>query len=330
MSETMPSPVARPTRVYRNHTLDSTRWDGFRPRPGDVVITTPYKSGTTWMQRIVASLVLWPEPLTVSIGELSPWLDARFHGPVERIYAELDAQPHRRLIKSHLAADGVPQWDEISYIVVGRDIRDVFMSLWNHYSGHTDVLFDILNDEDRPGDPFPRPPEDPRELWRTWSTTGWFPWESDGWPYWSHTHHISTWWAQRHRPNVLFVHFADLLDDLSAEMRRVAAFLGVSIDEEAWPRLVEEATFESMKNEAQRLDADAGGSGWSIWRDGSATFFHRGTNGRWRSVLTEADIELYEACAAKLDPSLRSWLEGGRAKEKAQQRSSSPARGDVP
>ncbi|MPZ73327.1 MAG: hypothetical protein GEU74_08870 [Nitriliruptorales bacterium] len=57
--------------------------------------------------------------------------------PVEPILEALDAQSHRRFVKSHLAADGVPFWDEVCYIVVGRDTRDVFMSLWNHYSGHT-------------------------------------------------------------------------------------------------------------------------------------------------------------------------------------------------
>jgi aryl sulfotransferase len=176
------------------------------------------------MQRIVGSLVLWPEPLTVNSGDLSPWIDARFHGPIGPILEEFEAQQHRRFIKSHLAADGVPIWDEVSYIVVGRDARDVFMSLWNHYSGHTDRFFELINDPDRPGDPFPRPPGDPRELWRSWSMSGWFPWEPDGWPYWSHSHHISSWWELRRRPNVLLVHFNDLLADLSGEMGRVAAF----------------------------------------------------------------------------------------------------------
>ncbi len=261
-------PRSVPTRAYRNHHLDSTRWGSYRPRPGDIVITTPYKSGTTWMQRIVGSLVLWPAPLTTGARGLSPWIDARFHGPIGPILAEFEAQRHRRYIKSHLAADGVPIWDELSYIVVGRDTRDVFMSLWNHYSGHTDGFFDLINDPDRPGDPFPRPPGDPRSLWQDWSTRGWFPWEVDGWPYWSHSHHISTWWALRQRPNVLFVHFNDLLTDLDGEMRRVAAFLGVSVDEEAWPQLVEEATFRSMKDEAQRLDTESGGGASTIWRDG--------------------------------------------------------------
>lgn len=312
MTRQLLRPRSLPTREYRNHTLDSTRWDGFRARPDDIVITTPYKSGTTWMQRIVGSFVLWPEQLTVRAGELSPWIDARFHGPIEPILEDLEAQQHRRFIKSHLAADGLPLWDEVSYIVVGRDPRDVFMSLWNHYSEHTTEFFEFINDPDRPGDPFPRPPGHPRELWRQWATRGWFSWESDGWPYWSHSHHITTWWELRDRPNVLFVHFNDLLADLPGEMRRVAAFLGLSIPEEGWPELVEQATFRSMKEEARRLDAAEGGGAGTVWRNGMATFFHKGTNGRWRDVLTADDLVLYEERARRLDPILRTWLEGGR------------------
>ena len=94
-------------------------------------------------------------------------------------------------------------------------------------------------------------------------------------------------------------------------MQRVAQFLDVTIGEEAWPQLVQDATFAAMKAEAQRLDDEAGGDGWPMWKDGSATFFHRGSNGRWRGVLTDEDLELYEVCAAKLDPALRLWLEHG-------------------
>ena len=44
------------TRTYQNHHLDSTRWDAVTPRPDDIIITTAYKAGTTWTQRIVAAL----------------------------------------------------------------------------------------------------------------------------------------------------------------------------------------------------------------------------------------------------------------------------------
>jgi aryl sulfotransferase len=301
------------TRVYRHHHLDSTRWDGFRPRPDDIIITTAYKAGTTWMQRIVSLLVLGPQPLPARLGELSPWVDARFRGPVEPILQSLEAQRHRRFIKSHLAADGLPFWEDVRYIVVGRDTRDVFMSLWNHYTGHTEFMYALLNDAGRPGPEFPRPPETPSALWRRWIREGWFDWEPDGWPYWSHHHHVATWWAHRELPNLLLVHYSDLLADLDTEMRRVATFLDIEVDDEVWPELVAAARFDAMKDEARRLDeADPTGGSRMVWHEGADTFFYKGTNGRWRSALTEDDLALYDDAAAALDPELRIWLERGR------------------
>ena len=303
----MTSPPER-TREYRNHHLDSTRWDGFRVRDNDIVITTAYKAGTTWTQRIVAALVLGPGPLYARIGQLSPWIDARFEGPVEPILEVAEAQQHRRFFKSHLAADGLRYFTEAKYLVVGRDTRDVFMSLFNHYSGYTDVLLQLLNDEARPGPEFPRAPATPRELWPRWIREGWFEWEPDGWPYWSHHHHLSTWWAVRDLPNVLFVHFGDLKADPQAEIQRIADFLEIEVDEDAWPEILETVGLDAMRAEAHGVDDPM----TLAFEGGAARFFFKGDNGRWRGVLTDDDLELYDEAAATLDPKLRRWLEGGR------------------
>ena len=134
-----------------------------------------------------------------------------------------------------------------------------------------------------------------------------FDWETDGWPFWSHHHHAASFWPHRDLPNVLMVHYADLLADLEGQMRRVAAFTGIEVAEEAWPELVAAARFDTMKQEAIRNSEHLG----LIFEGGAGRFFHKGTNGRWRDVLTENDLALYEAAAAELDPELRSWLEAG-------------------
>ena len=178
---------------------------------------------------------LGPKPLPARLSEISPWIDARFMGPLQPILDRLDAQRHRRFIKSHLAVDGLRFFPQAKYIVVGRDTRDVFMSLFNHYSSYTDMMFELFNDSDRPGPEFPRCPATPGELPLVWAKAGWFGWESDGWPFWSHHHHLSTWWAIRERPNVLFVHFGDLKADPQTEMRRIAEFCAIDVSEDSWP-----------------------------------------------------------------------------------------------
>src|SRR5438034_3827531 len=100
---------AAPTRVreYQGHRGDNTHWDRFTPRPGDVLISTSYKSGTTWMQRIVSLLLFGPGRLPALLGELSPWIDMRLP-PLEPMIEGLERQEHRRFVKSHLPLDALP------------------------------------------------------------------------------------------------------------------------------------------------------------------------------------------------------------------------------
>ena len=75
-------------------------------------------------------------------------------------------------MKSHLPFDALPYDPDVRYVYVGRDTRDTFMSLYNHYSGYTDLMYGILDSSDPSGRPMPRCPESPRELWAEWITRG--------------------------------------------------------------------------------------------------------------------------------------------------------------
>ena len=92
-------------RELQNHHMDSTRWNGFAFRDGDIVIATWAKSGTTWMQQIVAQLI-YDDADTVSIMDLAPWVDQRY-APIEQVRATLDAQTHRRFMKTHLPVEAL-------------------------------------------------------------------------------------------------------------------------------------------------------------------------------------------------------------------------------
>jgi aryl sulfotransferase len=92
-------------------------------------------------------------------------------------------------------------------------------------------------------------------------------------------------------------------------MRRVADFLGIPVPAGLWPGLVAAAGFAAMRREGGTLMAEVAG----MFQGGAGRFLHRGTNGRWRGVLTEADLELYRAkVAAILSPSCAGWVAGGR------------------
>ena len=296
----MPSLPQR-TRVYQCHHLDSTRWDGVVPRPDDIIITTSLKAGTTWTQRIVSLLVFQTPGLPNTLHWVSPWPDARFIMTKAEMQAVVESVEHRRFLKSHLAFDGLPYWTSAKYIYVGRDTRDVFMSMWNHVRAYTPLAREMLNSgENAPAQPFLDPPEDVREFWRLWMTRATYPW--------SHHHHARTYWDFRHLPNLLFVHFNDLKADLEGEMRRIARFLEIRVPEEKWPTLADAATFASMKRDAAVLGPEMG----MIFEGGADRFLFKGTNDRWRDVLKAEDLALYEAAAARsLTPELKRWLEGG-------------------
>jgi aryl sulfotransferase len=294
--------------VYRSMIVDSTRWQWFEPRAGDIVVCSAYKAGATWAQTICALLVHRTPDLPTPLSILSPWLDKRSRA-LDDVLAELEAQTHRRVIKTHTPLDAMPWFDAVTYLYCGRDPRDVFMSLQNHMANiDPDAVAAALAAQGVAFSP-PRPlPDDLDARFEDWLSRGAFAWERDGAPYWSCMRHAQTFWRHRGLPNLSFLHYADLIADRAGEMRRLAAALGISLEARAWPALVEAAGFDAMKARADRLapDADHG-----IWKQ-NAAFFNKGRSGQWRGVLGEASLRLYDdVVRARYDPTLIDWLERG-------------------
>ncbi len=101
-----------------HHLLDSTIWNEFQFRDDDIIINAYSKSGTTWVQQIVAQL-LWRGG-DIYVSEESPWLDCRFPSKDERL-GIAEAQKHRRFLKSHLPVDTLVFSPKAKYIYIGRD-----------------------------------------------------------------------------------------------------------------------------------------------------------------------------------------------------------------
>jgi len=291
-------------REIRTWHMDSRRWAGYRPRPGDIVVGTYPKCGTTWTQQIV-SLLIFQSPEPRPVMAIAPWIDFRAGQPAETTLATLEAQTHRRSLKTHLPLDALPYHDGVRYIHVARDGLDAFMSWHNHTSGYKRVhLLDAAGEGDETiGRPYPRPAADPREFFQDWM--GLNPGNETDVSASSFFDTERTWWAARERPNMLMVHYADLKDDLDREMRRIADFLGIETPKSLWPRLVEAATFEAMRREGTSLmpTADA------AFERGHEGFFFQGRNQRWRDILTDEDITLYRTQATReLPAALNTWL----------------------
>ncbi len=93
------------TREIHNHHFDSTIWNEFRFRDDDIIIGTYAKSGTTWTQQIVSQLIFQGAE-GLEVAEMSPWLDLRVP-PKEVKLPAVEAQQHRRFLKTHLPVDAL-------------------------------------------------------------------------------------------------------------------------------------------------------------------------------------------------------------------------------
>lgn len=299
--------------VYESHHFNSKKWGAVKPRPDDIIIATAYKSGTTWMQQIVSELVFQGKEKPGNVGDMSPWVDLRV--PPDFVMGPaLEAQEHRRFMKTHLPCDAFQPYINKTgkCIYIGRDGRDAFMSLLNHYEKASEVWYGALNGEGLVGPPVPpfsEVAEDVPAWFDKWLTTGWetLP-EKDGYPFWSLFKSVKTWWefGQANPKQVLFVHYNTLLADLPGQVKRIAEFLEIPVDDAKVPDIAKACTFDEMKKVADTLVPAA------LWKSGGNDFIFKGTNGRWKGVLSDANLEAYNRkVAAELSPECAKWLENG-------------------
>jgi aryl sulfotransferase len=298
----MPEQINWPvkTREIHSHHFDSTIWNDLAFRDDDIIISTYAKSGTSWTQQMIAQMMFGGDP-DLAVAEMSPWLDLRVP-PKQVKLPEVESQTHRRFLKTHLPVDALVFSPSAKYIYIGRDGRDVVWSLYNHHANANGLWYDALNNTPgRVGPPIGPPPDDIRAYWHDWM-------EKDGYPFWPFWENIRSWWAIRDLPNVHMVHFADLKRDMPGEMRRMAAFLDIKIDESRWDRIVEYCRFDWMKANATK-SVPLGGA---FWDAGAEVFINKGVNGRWAETLTAAESAAYEARAvAELGQACADWLKTG-------------------
>ena len=296
-------PIEIPVKTgeFQTHHFDSTRWNDFPFREGDVIVATYAKSGTTWMQQIVSQLI-FNGAEGIALMDIAPWVDFRVI-PFDEMMAGLEAQKHRRNLKTHLPADKLVMSPKAKYIHVSRDGRDTLWSLYKHHSMYTPTMYEMVNETPgRVGPKIGPPTDDVVEYFHRWL-------DEDGFPYHPFFSHNQSWWDVRELPNVLLVHFNNLKADLPGEIRRIAEFLEIEIDEEKFPAIVEHCTFDYMKVHADEFSDMMG----MVFDGGGSSFINKGTNGRWRDRLSPEDVRKYEEYASrKMSPECARWIASGQ------------------
>ena len=281
--------------LYLGPLTDSRRWDHVPLRADDVIVVTPPKSGTTWMQTILALLFSGDPDVHPDLKTAMPWLDFR-HREIGEVAGRLAAQTRRRSLKSHTPLDGLPIHPEAHYICVFRHPLDAHFSFRNHARL---VPFDWF-------DPW-YPQDDPdRRTFRRFLDGGAEGFDTDVMPLAHILRHYDSALALAHRPNVTLFHYADMTRDLPGTVRQLADLLGLSHPPALMEALTAAATFAHMKSDPARYAPlpDNAGTG--------ASFFHSGSSGKWHGQLTTEELAAYEAVlTARLSPADRAWLEDG-------------------
>jgi aryl sulfotransferase len=286
-------------RRYRSEDEDSARWQDFRFREGDIIVSTRSKHGTTWMQTILLLLIHQRPELAASLVEISPWLD-HLAVPLEDVVEKLEAQAHRRVIKNHTPLDGIPIDPAATYVVVGRRPLDAAISFCHQVAHNIDRVrqAEVLGTAVEVPDPPPL--KEWLERWVEADADPLDPKESLPKVMW----HLGDAWGRAQEGNVVLDHFDDLKNDLDKEMRRLARRLDIDVPEDRWSALIQAATLDEMRARADRLAPDPAG----LFKDKRA-FFRSGESGAGAALLGEAGYARYLERAAQLaDPEMLAWL----------------------
>lgn len=284
-------------KLYLGPLTDNRRWDMVNIRSNDVIVVTPPKCGTTWMQTIVALLFSGDPDIETELSVKMPWVDIRLREMAE-VAERLEAMRHRRCMKSHTPMDGLPLDEHAQYICVFRHPLDAHFSYRKHLRNIPLSTFDMwYPEEDEDGITF-----------RRFLDGGAEGFDGDAMPLAHILQHYKAAKAVADRPNVSLYHYADMQRDLADTFARLSAQLGISHSPPVLDRLIQAATFDNMKQNAERF-APSGGKGFF---KSDADFFHSGTSGKWHGKLNDDELAAYDAMMdAYLTPEDREWLERG-------------------
>ena len=220
-------------------------------RDGDVVISVPAKSGTTWMMNIVHQLRSGGDRDFRDVYEEVPWLELverPGQTPEERL-ARWRSLPttQRRGFKTHAAppllpylapGPGVP---DVKYVVVIRNPEDAMVSLRPFIEQHTQAFFDLW--------------QVPRAAFVRESFAAFYDEVAEPMGFADALFgFLAAWWPLRHAPNVRLVHFSTLKRDLEGSLRELAAFLGFSPAAAQWSVILECCSFAWMKRHERKFE----------------------------------------------------------------------------
>ncbi|RLA45969.1 MAG: sulfotransferase domain-containing protein [Gammaproteobacteria bacterium] len=195
---------------------------GLQLRSTDIVITPFGKSGTTWLQQIVHTLRTRGDMDFDDISRVVPWIES---SPALGLDLDAEQRANPRAFKSHLEYEPVPKGGK--YINSVRNPGDALYSMYRFMEGWFLEPGAVSVDE------FAR---------ERFIKSG---------DYWRH---LKSWWARRQQPNVLFMAYEHMQQDLEGTIVRVARFIDIPLDDDLLKITLQHASFAFMLEHKDRFD----------------------------------------------------------------------------
>ncbi len=197
---------------------------GYEPHPLDLFVCTYEKSGTNWMMHMAVQVAHRGAARFGHIHDLVPWPDGLPLPGIETAIAPPTGETVR-VIKSHSPSTRVPVSPSARYVVVVRDPKDVFASLYHFFLGGLGRMAQVEIS-----------PQHFLELYLQ---------DRAGFGSWCH--HLASWWSLRDLDHVLVLTFPELKADREACIRRVAQHMRVELSEPELALVLEKTSFAWMR-----------------------------------------------------------------------------------
>ncbi len=240
-------------------------------------------------------LIFGTAELDIAPAKISPWFDANLT-PSDTVSRMIEAQQHRRYLKTHTPLDGIPYFADCNYVAVYRDPRDTFLSMMR------------LAARTLEGRPAASQIADLHALFGTWLKVPFRAGQAEQMSLAAIAHHFNLFWKHRALPNIALVHFADLKRDPAGTIRSIAAALGIAADDGLIARIADATAFANMRDKAAQFAPGIGRGQFKSESD----FFRSGENVQWKNFATASELAAYAQRMSQLmPPDAAAWLEHG-------------------
>jgi hypothetical protein len=249
---------------------------GYEPTKHDVIVSAYYKSGTNWTLQMTHLIANRGQTEFEHIHDVIPWPDGmpNYTLDIKHDIVCQNAPTKLRIIKSHLSLDNLPYSEEARYVCVARDPKEVCVSGY-HFSRDTsfgpltpsiDAFVSVfLSDE---------------FLFGSWAQ------------------HVASFWAVRHKPNVLFLTYPEMKQKGEAAIvPQLAQFMGVSLTTEEQDRIIKQSSFSYMRTINHKFFPNR----FTPWSNPNGRMMRNGKTGNASELLTLAQQQrIDDYCQAEL------------------------------